>query len=66
MIIKGLERMIKGKLEQYKLNNDYKLFLDVIISCEEATTSFRPCSFRYIVTEKPTENNLVDLSFDNQ
>ena len=65
-IFGGLERIIKGKLEQYKLNNDYKLFLDVIISYEEATTSFRPCSFRYIVTEKPAEKNLVDLSFDNQ
>ena len=65
-IFGGLERIIKGKLEQYKPNNEYKLFLDVIISYEDASTSFRPCSFRYIVTEKPTENNLLDLSFDNQ
>lgn len=62
----GLERIIKGKLEEHLLENDYNLFLDVIISYDEGTQSFRPSKFSYRVTEKPAEKVVIDLSFDNK
>lgn len=65
-LVGGIERIIKGKLEEHKCDSNYCLFLDAIITYEENATSFRPCAFRYIVTEKPSEKIVVDLSFNNQ